>query len=450
MKMDTSDVYPKILNPELYFIKNKRGALVYSPYFNAGAKLNKKQYAFLMANKRLENQESGAEVPELLTPYFYIDEARFNSLIKVNYSEKSKLQIKNLTLIMTSLCNLRCKYCYIFGGDPKRIAAIKGISTMGNVLNPEIALKAIEYFNPKTITFFGWGEPTLAFDQIKRIVEGCSNRKIKYTIDTNGVYYKRRAEIVKYLMEHKIKMQISYDGIHGLNDEYRIDYKGNGSSQEILETIKEIKKYGELNDMAYVRITACNGIEDKLEQSLDYLKRLGFNRVRVEPVLITGRAKEFALAKPNMTKLAVMTAKAAIHAKEIGIRFSSNLLPSAGSVGMTCKTCNYIMGGAISLGYDNKFYMCVDPLPELCVGEIKNSPSSDFPITINAEMIINMAKKRNVFKLKECQTCPVKCGGGCTKESFYAYGDFDNSGENIEMCNSKRLALAKYLEYVTK
>ena len=446
------DTYPKILNPELYFLETNDSVLAYSPYFNSATKLTAEQYSFLTSNEKLYSSADAANHPNLLNQFFYIDENVYKMLIQANHTEEPKIKvdkIKSLTLIMTSLCNLRCRYCYVFGGEPDKIVRTKKTFGMKNVLDADTALGAIEYFNPSSIKFFGWGEPTLAFDEIKNIVERCSGENFSYTIDTNAVYYQRREQIVKYLVENKVKIQISYDGLPALNDDYRIDYRKNTSTREIMETINEIKKYGDLDEMAHVRVTACGGIEEKMIEVLDHLKNLGFKRVRVEPVLITGRAKEFAFAKPDMYKLAINIAKAAIHAKKIGIAFSSNLLPAAGTIGMACKTCNYILGTAISLGPDYKFYMCVDPLQELCVGEIKKQNAQSYSINLNLDKMAYITSKRNVFKLKDCETCPVKCGGGCTKESYNEYHNLDNSGENKEMCDSKRLALAKYVEYST-
>ena len=416
---------------------------MYSPYFNSATKLNAIQYKFLKNNKKLKSKKDISANPELLNNFFYISLAAYNVITKSAYNEEESIstRINNLTLIMTNLCNLKCKYCYAFGGEISSVIKNRANPIIKSTINIDSAQLAIRTLKPNNVLFFGMGEPTLTFDKIKQIIESCKDLNINYRIDTNGVYLKKREEIIKYFIDNKVKMQISYDGLDELTNKYRGSDKFD-TSKEILKTLTEIKKYRHISDIAYVRITACNGIERKFIKVINNLKAMGFNKVRIEPIVISGRAKNFLSAKPNMHALVVNFAKALIFAKKNNFKITSNLLPAIGTNLLSCKTCSYIRGSSITLSLDNKFYACVDPVSELQIGKILNRGK----ININKTKLYKISKKRDISKFKQCSFCPVKCGGGCTKESYNNYGSFDKAGENRELCNYRKLVLYEYIK----
>ncbi len=439
--------FPRKINPQLYFFNLGEDSIcAYTPAGNVTATLTREEYEFVRNNYIVNSNIKGMEA---LIGSFLYDAPQIN----LNYSENEVLsfkpnidatKIKELSVIVSTACNLRCRYCFAFGGESTEIEKQKNVSGLKQELDPNTALYAINYFKPTRITLFGWGEPTMAFSNIKKIVSGIDTEKTKVEIVTNGVYFSRREEIVKYLVEHNIKIQISFDGLPKFQDTNRPMSNGTGSSNEVLKTINEIKKYGRLGDLATVRATICGGMEDYILESVDYLHELGFDIIGIQPVEISGRAVNNI--KPlNMSLFARNVAKAIAYGKRHGININSRVLPASDNWSMACYGCGFMAGYMLALGPDNNFYSCDDPLPIFKVGTI-NGHGSDFEVDVDYKKVTDFANKRYILNLDNCRECPVKCGGGCAKESFSHYDKIDIGGESEELCNARREALAEYIK----
>ena len=115
------------------------------------------------------------------------------------------LKFSNFTLILTTDCNYSCSYCY---QKKSRL-----------YLEEACAKKAVGCFFPYFdegcyLTFYG-GEPLLAFDVIRSVVENVEiqqksvNKNIKYSITTNGSLLSD--EIIDYLDEKRFFVLLSFD-----------------------------------------------------------------------------------------------------------------------------------------------------------------------------------------------------------------------------------------------
>ncbi len=439
--------FPRRINSQLYFFNlGEDDICAYTPAGNVTALLTREEYEFIRKNPILDSNVSEREA--------LIDSFLYNApLINPGYSKNEVLsfkpninaaKIRELSLIVSTACDLRCRYCFAFGGEGAEIEKQKNVSGLKQELDPDTALYAINYFKPARITLFGWGEPTMAFSNIKKIVSGIDTKKTKVEIVTNGVYFSRREEIVKYLVEHNIKIQISFDGLPEFQDENRPMSNGIGSSDEVLRTINEIKKYGRLGDLATVRATICGGMEDRILESVNYLHDIGFDVIGIQPVEISGRAVNNI--KPlNMHLFAKNVAKAIAYGKRHGMNINSRVLPAGDNWSMACYGCGFMAGYMLALGPDNNFYSCDDPLPIFKVGTI-NRLGFDFEIDVDYKKVTDFANQRYILNLDNCRECPVKCGGGCAKESFSSYNKMDVGGESEEFCSARQEALIEYIK----
>ncbi len=141
-------------------------------------------------------------------------------------------------IILTEVCNLKCKYCYEKsmnefdnGLDKKWNYDLK--SPWESVVNIEKIKEFLKKDENPTLIFYG-GEPLMKLDKIKLLMD---NINAKFHIQSNGLLLKTIPE--KYL--HKIdKMLISIDG-----DKERTDYnRGNGVYDAVINNIKNIRKKG--------------------------------------------------------------------------------------------------------------------------------------------------------------------------------------------------------------
>jgi uncharacterized protein len=151
-------------------------------------------------------------------------------------------RLKKLTLVVTSNCNLKCKYCfadYVHKSSHKTMSA----NTFKN------AIDFILRNYPKgcsNITIFG-GEPLLAFNVIKEGIEYYDKKcdelsliKGKISIVTNGTIINH--EIIDFLNSYdNISVTFSLDGSREINDFARIDKKSKGVYGKVSNNIKANK-----------------------------------------------------------------------------------------------------------------------------------------------------------------------------------------------------------------
>ncbi len=165
--------FPKTINPQLYFIDSKEGLFAYSPIFNSFAKISQEEKSFLLSHPKLINDSDVSDHKELSNAFFYFNDQTLNALSsegeRITIPEYGKSQINGISLIMTALCNLRCKYCFVFGGEPDKIQENRKIEKLHYVLDPEIALSAIDYFKPKETIL---GKARLQIDRFTGDIKG--------------------------------------------------------------------------------------------------------------------------------------------------------------------------------------------------------------------------------------------------------------------------------------
>lgn len=147
-----------------------------------------------------------------------------------------------LRILLTDLCNLKCKYCKVChnidypSAQPTPIKKIQ--STIDALFEKSIKEKVIHITG---------GEPILFFKQITKIIEyiedNYSHSKYKYiiVIGTNGTLLDK--EMANYFKKHNIKIIVSLDGKKAANI-MRINKNGMNSFDETVKGIRLLKKKG--------------------------------------------------------------------------------------------------------------------------------------------------------------------------------------------------------------
>lgn len=154
--------------------------------------------------------------------------------------------VKRLALVLTTNCNLRCKYCYANCGSYEYKSE--------KIMDKETLNNAIDYFftnfkEVKTIQFFG-GEPTLCCDKIQYAIRKIDNMfkngeieiKPQYGIVTNGINISD--SLIELIKSHNIAVTLSVDGDKAIHDFLRSDAKGNGSFELIYQNYHKLLKQG--------------------------------------------------------------------------------------------------------------------------------------------------------------------------------------------------------------
>ena len=158
----------------------------------------------------------------------------------------SLINLKQLTFEVTDACNLKCKYCGY--GDFYETHGKRN----NKFLRFPVAKKIIDYLYdiwsnhratscPHKIAFgFYGGEPLMNMSLIEQIVAYIESLPIipgieyEYAMTTNGMLLDR---YMSFLAEKKVMLLLSLDGDE-YAQEYRVDYRGANSFQQVFDNIK--------------------------------------------------------------------------------------------------------------------------------------------------------------------------------------------------------------------
>ena len=139
----------------------------------------------------------------------------------------------------SSLCNIRCKYCFY-----SNVSSLREVRSFGK-MKAEVAQKMIDNIyqdladgDQLTLAFQG-GEPTLAglsyFKLITKLVSQQSkNVSVQYALQTNGILINENW--CRFLKAHDFLVGLSIDGHPMYHDLNRVDTKGRGTFHKVIKT----------------------------------------------------------------------------------------------------------------------------------------------------------------------------------------------------------------------
>ena len=209
--------------------------------------------------------------------------------------------IKAMCLNVAHDCNLRCSYCFAstgdFGGERK-------------LMTPEVGKKAIDYLlkysgdrHNLEMDFFG-GEPLMAFDVVKEVVEYARskekeyNKNFRFTITTNGMLL--TDDKIDYINKEMYNVVLSLDGRKEVNDRMRFCVNGSGSYDIILPKFQKlVQKRGD--GQYYVRGTFTKYNKDFTNDVLHFFDQ-GFEQISIEPV-VTDPKLPYALTEEDLPEV---------------------------------------------------------------------------------------------------------------------------------------------------
>lgn len=147
----------------------------------------------------------------------------------------------------SSLCNLRCKYC--FYANVSDIREVKSFGIMNRETSENLIIKAFNFADkgePIAFAFQG-GEPLMAgldyFRYFTKFVKehNLKNSPIYYSIQTNGTLVDD--EWAKFFKENNFLVGLSLDG-NRPDNKFRKDADNNSVFYKILQTANTFKEYG--------------------------------------------------------------------------------------------------------------------------------------------------------------------------------------------------------------
>lgn len=144
-------------------------------------------------------------------------------------------------LVLTTVCNWDCEYCFQHSQDYKRYT----LSKEQIKKNVDEIVKA-EEGSYSSICLFG-GEPFLFWDNLKYAIEYAEQAKdgMFFQINTNGSWFEKTEHCIEYAKLHAVKrnridLQISFD----VSGNYRrTDKAGNDTTEKTFKILAKLNKF---------------------------------------------------------------------------------------------------------------------------------------------------------------------------------------------------------------
>lgn len=329
----------------------------------------------------------------------------------------------------SSLCNIRCKYC--FYAD---VSSLRKVNSYGK-MSSETTEKMIKNIfrdladgDELTIGFQG-GEPTLAGLTYFQHLVDCVKRQTKnitihYAIQTNGIIINKKW--CQFLKENNFLVGLSLDGTPVLHDINRLDPRGRGTFHKVLQTKKLFDEF----DIDYnILCVLTEELSQNAKKVFEFLVTEKIRYAQFIPCLDDMNSLEksnFSLTPKGFStfylQLLPLWLKELQNGNYISIKLFDDIfnllvrkeVNSCGLIG-NC-SIQYVIEGDGSV-FPCDFYA----LDEYRLGNIKNTGLK--------ELFFNKISKKFLYSRPisslpiKCSSCPFLsiCGGGCKrmKNSMY-------------------------------
>ncbi len=360
--------------------------------------------------------------------------------------------MKNLSVMIkpaSSLCNLRCKYCFYADVAEHRDTECHGVMTDATV---EAMLKSIESeCKPldRVQFIFQGGEPTLAgLDFFRSFVSRVTRWKgisFSYAIQTNGLLLDDAW--CAFLSQYGFLVGVSLDLLPDAHDATRVDGAGRGTYLRTVEKLALLRRHRvDFN----VLCTLTDEVARHPDAVWEQVVRLGLDYVQFTPCLapMDGHSS-YALTPARFasfyTRLFALWYAEFRRGGRRSVKLFDdvvNLLllgrPTACGMDGACR--GQLVVEADGSAYPCDFY-CLD---EYCLGSIARMPPSRLLQSDAMKKFLSRAHKTG----RLCDSCPYRrfCGGGCERmqRAVYCTGDDAACGYRsfLDACGGTLLTLA--------
>jgi len=192
-----------------------------------------------------------------------------------------------VTLFLTTACNLRCTYCYASAGDAPATYMTMDVAKRGIDFVIDNALRIGAPF--ASVNFHGGGEPSVHWNLMTEAVayarERAGDLEIVAAAASNGVLTDRQIDWIIANLNGGVSL--SFDGLPEAHDQHRRTVRGTGSSDQVIHTMRRFTDAG----LPYgIRMTVTADQIPLLPDSVEFvLSNFTPTRLQVEPAYQLGR-----------------------------------------------------------------------------------------------------------------------------------------------------------------
>lgn len=352
--------------------------------------------------------------------------------------------MKNVNLLIkpaSSLCNLRCKYCFYEDEAQNRTQHSMGI--MKEELADTLIRQVFETVDSDgTVSFaFQGGEPTVAglpyFRHFVEKVKQCRPPRVRvgFAIQTNGTLLNE--EWAQFLKAEGFLVGLSVDGFREAHEAHRVDAEGNGTWKRVLTAKALLDQYAVDYNALCVVTGRCARHPEKAYGSL---KNLGFRYIQfiacLDPIGHARGQEPWSLTPELYGRFLCRVfdlwyrdwAGGDYHSIRLFEDYVHILLGDGASTCATCGKC----GAYLVLEGDGSAYPCdFFVLDDWKIGNIGQMSVADLAAGEKSAAFLRWGS----VKPAECAACPYGaiCNGGC-KNDWYT----DETGPHNYFCASFR------------
>ncbi|GHT28703.1 hypothetical protein AGMMS49574_03540 [Bacteroidia bacterium] len=366
---------------------------------------------------------------QLLEEKFVVN-PNFNALDYFNecYPRQNDNSISVAYFLLTSICNFKCKYCFVESRIEKHDNALMSKETAEKGI--QLLKRNVNQDNQTTIIFYG-GEPFLNFEVMKYVVNRTLQLKmnVKFNVVTNGSIINQ--EIIDFIKENRMEVGISLDGTEKTNDQMRIDNNNKGTYKKIVSTISELHKNGINHGISCTISTHNLGKLDEIIPILEQfnIRGMGYNLPAENGNIVISEDEKQAMVKNLLEAEDIIFEKRIFEDRVINRRLKSFVEKKK-----WIKDC---------AGYGHQIAITPKGQVGICHGlwpdEINQKENTYYEFDVNYDGKITDHPiwqewfNRTPFNMPQCWNCEAisLCGGGCAKNSFLRTGNIWNIDEDI-------------------
>lgn len=330
-------------------------------------------------------------------------------------------QLNLLIKPASSLCNMRCDYCFYRDVADHRQQPSYGI------MSPEVTeamVKNVFLHADRGVSFtFQGGEPTLAgtayFERFHALVNAYNKKKlpVTYSMQTNGLALPE--PMIALLAKHRYLLGVSLDGMDRLHDALRRDAAGAPTAPRINQNLRLLEQYGvEYNILCVITKQAA----DKGTEIYKYFRNRNFGFLQFIPYVPEfgkeGEHRSFTLDSGSyggfLSSVFRLYHRDYFRGEYVSIRQFDNYVRIA--AGQPPECCG--MGGRcfanLVVEADGSVYPCdFYVLDKWRMGNITKDPIPELLKSRAAEAFVKESFAVDAA-CKNCKYLPV-CRGGCRR-----------------------------------
>jgi len=332
----------------------------------------------------------------------------------------------DVTLFLTTACNLRCTYCYASAGDlPLRQMSL---DTARAAIDFVIANAREAGRSQVGITYHGGGEPSTNWrtlvDSYNHAVAAAApfDLGVDAGMATNGVLADFK---IDWILDHLRSVSLSFDGLPEVHDAHRLTILGEGSSADVIRTLRRFDA-AEFNYS--LRLTVTHDHIPRLAESVEYIcTNFHPQRIQVEPAYQIGRWHDAPSAETDEFISQFRAARQIARAHGRRIDFSGARLGVLTNhfCGVTQDSFCITPDGSVSGCYE--VFSETNRWSEMFhYGKFdKETRGYEFKLPI-----LDNLRNQSVDRREFCNGCFAKwsCGGDCYHKSLSVNGSTEFSG----------------------